>query len=313
MPPVAPPTSAAPAPVARPAPAPAQVVVAPAPAPVAVATPAATSGLTAEYFALDSEPADYPTLAANVKPKVSRVDAQVNFDSGDANFADTDLATNFYVRWTGVLKVPKDGNYAFFTESDDGSRLFIDGKLVVDNGGIHGMKEKRGEVELKAGDHPLKLELIQAGGGVGCKLLWQAEGMEKAIVPATALAPKKDEPAAAPGARIVVEAVLRQVSRAPTIAELGPYRHIAVVHRYEVARVIEGSYQAREILVSHWGIFDKRLQPAAAYEVGHRYRIACDPANNHHSITLQQTVDEIQNPDLDVWWALDAVDLQPAR
>jgi hypothetical protein len=199
----------APAPVAAPAPAPVAAVeptpvVTPAAAPLATPEPEATSdpfpaaepgapptnGLMGEFFAGETLAMDSPKIAADAKPDVVKFTPTVNFESVGQNFAGSGLSSKFFVRWTGVLKVPQDGKYTFFTESDDGSHLFIDGQEVVNNGGAHPMIEKQGEVELKAGDHPLKLELYQGTGGVGCKLSWQAEGMAKAIIPATALAPK---------------------------------------------------------------------------------------------------------------------------
>ena len=53
-----------------------------------------------------------------------------------SDFAGTRLSENFCVRWSGLIRCPRDATYTFFTESDDGSQLFIDGKLVVDNGGL---------------------------------------------------------------------------------------------------------------------------------------------------------------------------------
>jgi hypothetical protein len=41
-------------------------------------------------------------------------------------FPGTQMSDHFYVRWTGKVRIPRDGKYTFFTESDDGSRLWID-------------------------------------------------------------------------------------------------------------------------------------------------------------------------------------------
>src|SRR5205085_5881427 len=79
----------------------------------------------------------------------------------------------------GALPISKDGNYTFFLESDDGSRLFIDGKQVVDNGGLHAMEEKSGEVELKAGEHVLKIEFFENEVDAGCKFSWQPPRSEE--------------------------------------------------------------------------------------------------------------------------------------
>jgi len=144
-------------------------------------------GLVGEYYALGDALEDFPSIAAEKKPTLKRVDKNINVDSTTEAWPGTELVDHFYIRWTGKLRTPKDGNYTFFLESDDGSRLFIDGKQVVDNGGLHAMEEKSGEVELKAGEHELKVEFFENEVDAGCKFSWQSPGKEKEIVPAMAL------------------------------------------------------------------------------------------------------------------------------
>src|SRR4051794_3630174 len=91
-------------------------------------------GLIGEYFQMDASLEDFPALGTGRKPEDQRVDKNINFGSTLEAFPGTKLVDNFYVRWTGVLKVPKNGNYKFYLNSDDGSRLLIDGKQIVDNG-----------------------------------------------------------------------------------------------------------------------------------------------------------------------------------
>jgi hypothetical protein len=150
------------------------------------------AGLTCEVWGIDGAVEDFPTIPADKAPTVKKVDVQVNFESTEDAWPGTQLTDQFYIRWTGVVKIPKDAKYTFYTESDDGSRMFIDGKQVVDNGGLHGMEEKAGDpVELKAGDHEIKIEFFENGGGAGCKALWEAEGITKEAIPAKALFHKK--------------------------------------------------------------------------------------------------------------------------
>jgi putative membrane-bound dehydrogenase-like protein len=119
------------------------------------------------------------------RPVLTRVDPEVNFTALDANqpFPGTELVRNFAVRWTGLLRVPRAGKYTFSTISNDGSRLFLYEKMLVDNGGRHRMTEKSAEIELTAGDHPLRLEFFQNLGPKGCRLLWSASGKSDAIPP----------------------------------------------------------------------------------------------------------------------------------
>ena len=175
--------------------APASAVAAPATVVKPVVEKAATAavaavlkpGLLAEYYDLSEELSDFPVVAAGTKPAVSRVDATINIEDSEDAIPGTTLSEHFYVRWTGVVRVPKDGTYTFAINSDDGSRVFIDDKEVIDNGGVHAMEEKSGEVTLKSGDHKIKVEFFENEGGAGCILMWSAAGVEQAVVPATAL------------------------------------------------------------------------------------------------------------------------------
>ncbi|MBI3852380.1 MAG: hypothetical protein HY298_19155 [Verrucomicrobia bacterium] len=149
-----------------------------------------STGLTGEYFDIGSSLEDFPTIAADKKPVVKRVDKTVNFESTQEPFHGTPLVDYFYVRWTGKLHVPKDGKYTFFLESDDGSRLYIDGKQIIDNNGLHAMEEKSGELELKEGTHVIKVEFFENDVDAGCKFFWQPPGATKEIVPARVLSPQ---------------------------------------------------------------------------------------------------------------------------
>jgi hypothetical protein len=144
-------------------------------------------GLQAEIFAYNDSLDDYPTNAPDKKPTITRVDKNIDVDAGDDEWPGTKLVDHFYIRWTGKVRVPKDGKYTFFLNSDDGSRLFIDGKLVFDNGGIHGAEEQSGAVELKSGDHELKIEFFENEGQAVCQFSWQVPDKTKEIVPASVL------------------------------------------------------------------------------------------------------------------------------
>jgi hypothetical protein len=67
----------------------------------------------------------------------------------------------FAIRYSGSFYVDTAGTYTFRINSDDGTKLYIDGELVVDNDGIHPPRDKTGTVELQAGDHELVLEYFQ--------------------------------------------------------------------------------------------------------------------------------------------------------
>ena len=144
-------------------------------------------GLTGRYYQMTNSLQDFPTIPAEKKPEVERADKQINFASTLEAFPGTKLVDNFYVVWTGKIRIPAEGAYTFFLESDDGSRLFIDGAQVVDNGGLHEMQEGVGKVELKAGDHAIKVEFFDAEEDAGCILSWKSAKIEKQVVPESVL------------------------------------------------------------------------------------------------------------------------------
>jgi len=72
---------------------------------------------------------------------------------------------NFVVELRGHLHAGRPGRYSFLITSDDGARLFVGDRLVVENDGIHPETTRDGEVDLAVGIHPLRIEYFEAGGG----------------------------------------------------------------------------------------------------------------------------------------------------
>jgi len=156
-------------------------------------------GLSGEYFQMDGSLEDFPSIPANRQPTLRRIDKDIDFASTLEAFRGTKLLDNFYIRWTGVLQVPKAGLYKFYLNSDDGSRLFVDGKQVVDNGSTHPMTEVSGEAELKEGPHDIKVEFFEAEEDAGCILSWEIPDGTKAVLPASALFHKAGGSGGEPG------------------------------------------------------------------------------------------------------------------
>ena len=91
----------------------------------------------------------------------------------------------FALSFKGSLKIEKAGNYEFFIQSNDGSKLFIDNKLVIDHDGPHGADiEETGKFFLTEGMHPVKLDYFQAGGGLYLSVKYSGPGIEKQVLPA---------------------------------------------------------------------------------------------------------------------------------
>jgi cytochrome c len=106
--------------------------------------------------------------------KPNLVATAAKLEAGGEDFGE--YKDNFGLQATGYLFLEKDDNVVFQLGSDDGSKLWIDGQLLIDNDGKHGMSPKEAEVALRAGYHPLRLDYFQGGGGRGLVLKWARFG-----------------------------------------------------------------------------------------------------------------------------------------
>jgi len=95
------------------------------------------------------------------EPDYQSIVDKIHFTGGDL----ADLPDNTAMMFSGYLKIPDNANFVFRLKSDDGSKLYIDDKLIVDYDGLHGADSRDGEVALSEGYHPFKLDFFQGGGG----------------------------------------------------------------------------------------------------------------------------------------------------
>ncbi len=140
-------------------------------------TAATIAGLKWEYYESSfGGCADFDKL----KPKAS----------GDTPELTAKLAQrkeSFGLRFTGLIEAPADGEYTFFTESDDGSTLDVEGKRIVDNDGDHAPVEKQGKIKLTKGLHGLEVRFYQNGAGFEFTVGWAGPGFSRQRIPASAL------------------------------------------------------------------------------------------------------------------------------
>jgi beta-glucosidase len=138
------------------------------PIPTSALTPPAGHaghGLLGEYF-VGTAHAGTPALV--------RVDPSVDFHWELAPPAPGLPEDKFSVRWTGQLTPAISGLYALALRSDDGSRLYVDGKLVVDDWGDHPPTLKMAEIALVGGKaYDLRLDYFEGILGASVELLWQ--------------------------------------------------------------------------------------------------------------------------------------------
>lgn len=94
---------------------------------------------------------------------------------------------SFGVERTGQLNITAAGWYAFYTGSDDGSKVFIDGNLVANTDGGHGVVDGAGTVLLSAGIHDFRYEFVQGTGGADERIQWAGPGIARATIPSSAV------------------------------------------------------------------------------------------------------------------------------
>ncbi|MDR4507999.1 MAG: PA14 domain-containing protein [Candidatus Brocadiaceae bacterium] len=114
------------------------------------------------------------------RPKLVRYDDRISFNTD--SFKDIFTEKNYSIIWSGSLFAPEDGNYKFLTISDDGSYLYINEKLVVDNGGVHGTRTKKDTVYLPKGYHDIKIKYFNNGGGCRIEVYWEAPKRPKMLL-----------------------------------------------------------------------------------------------------------------------------------
>lgn len=83
---------------------------------------------------------------------------------------------NFSLRAIGVFSPLRAGHYKFFLKSDDGSSLYINNRLVIDNGGIHPAELKADTVFFRRGLHLIVVEYFQNLGNAVLEFNWLETG-----------------------------------------------------------------------------------------------------------------------------------------
>lgn len=129
-------------------------------------------GLSGEYFNDENF----------TKKVLSRVDSTINFDWHEGSPDKKINCDHFSVRWTGQIIADQTGDYIFVTSSDDGIRLKIDNKLIIDDWKQQSVTYFQAKVKLQAGEkYNIQLEYYDVIGGASVKLAWIKPGKMKEI------------------------------------------------------------------------------------------------------------------------------------
>ncbi len=119
---------------------------------------------------------------------VARVDPTVDFNWGSGAPVAGIAADTFSVRWTGQVEAQFTQTYTFYTQSDDGVRLWVNGQPLVNNWTDHSTTENSGTISLTAGQrYDIRMEFYENGGAAVARLLWSSASTPKAVIPSTRL------------------------------------------------------------------------------------------------------------------------------
>lgn len=141
-------------------------------------------GLWAEYY---DDIEGFPTIED--KPLLERPETKFDFGSMPPAQAPGQglkgwpMAGACSAVFSGYLKIDKQDLYTFFLVSDDGSKLYIDGDLLIDNDGFHGMTELWGQLDLSPGLHRIWMCYFNAGGPMGLQLHYKPKGDDRKAIP----------------------------------------------------------------------------------------------------------------------------------
>jgi hypothetical protein len=141
------------------------------------------AGLTGEYFSHQLSTFTNP-------PSLVRTDATVDFDWGSGSPDPGISSDQFTVRWTGAVQPQFNETYTFYTTTDDGVRLWVNGQLIVDEWMDQSATEWGGSISLAAGRrYSLTMEYYENAGNASAQLAWSSPSTVKTIIPQSQLYP----------------------------------------------------------------------------------------------------------------------------
>jgi YD repeat-containing protein len=173
------PPAPTPTPTSVPTPTPTSI---PTPTPTSAPTPTAVptqNGLNGQYF---------NSINLSGSPLLTRTDATVNFDwvtGSPGTLINSDL---FSARWTGFVKPLYSQTYTFCLGSDDGSRLWVNNKQIINFWVDQSYIEHCGNISLQANTkYAIKLEFYDRYEDASVKLFWKSSSQAKQIIPSSQL------------------------------------------------------------------------------------------------------------------------------
>ena len=192
---------------------------------------------------------------------------------------------NFSVRWSGQVMSKYNEVYTFVTRSDDGVRLFVGNKLLIDDWTDHAVLERKTRVQLQAGvKYDITLEYYERTGQASVKLLWKSASQPLEVIPSTSLYSEVTQPLSSQ-----IPKNLRTLSLTPRTLTL-KWDTVSQAFSYLVERrsgngeyVSKGSVEASSVFAND-SLNDSDLIPNTVY--GYRVR-ALTPQGASEWATLE--------------------------
>ena len=155
------------------------------------------TGLLGQYWANTTSTA-FTNQSFDAPPTLTRVDATIDFD-----WSTTPPATNigpdtYCARWTGAVQPQFDDTYTFYTDTDDGVLLWVNGQLLVNAWVPQSPTTWSGQITLAGQQrYNIEMEYFQAGGGAQAQLFWSSPSQgPMTLIPSSQLYPETNPPPA---------------------------------------------------------------------------------------------------------------------
>lgn len=208
-------------------------------------------------------------------------------------------AEDYYaLTFDGYLNITTEGEYIFYTASDDGSSLWIDGEKIVDNDGTHGVEEVQGTLCLAVGYHKIRVEYFENSAGNSLAVMYEGPDFSKRSISTIYTEPvpaRIDEVITFPetfsatvGDADFVPAVTTLSGRVPTYSST----------RQDIATIVDGKIH---IVSSGTTKISARLTQNGGYTLGYAYQnlIISEPSALDDVTSSQSTIQLFPNPATD--------------
>ena len=152
------------------------------------------SGLLGSYWTTTTSAA-FGAANFNNAPTLVRFDPTVNFNWGGGSPDSSISSDTFTARWTGMVQPQYSQTYTFYTTTDDGVRLWVNGQLLIDKWIDQSPTTWSGTIALKAQQrYNIRMDYYENGGGAVASLAWSSPSTPQAIIPQNQIYPFTNPP-----------------------------------------------------------------------------------------------------------------------